>query len=301
MGQKVLVVGKGAIGVAVASRLSILGYEPVFVGRKGPVEVVTHFKGWGQSFWLNIKKLSDFDLSDISACFIAVKAFDLEGAANRFTAYLPHGTPVIALSNGATQKIVESIQVKFPSHPIRLGFCTAGVTVVNDDHYELRSSKGGVFWGPLKTGQATSTFEKELTGIKQDFFFNYIDPVHSAHRIKWLFNTVLNSICAVKEHKNNGLLLDDIEYLKVVFSEAYLLGEEIWGNWSESKEKLFNDMISLITSTKDNENSMYKDVRLKKKTETAFLAGLATRKDKFPELCNLHQSIIEKTPSRARI
>jgi ketopantoate reductase len=301
LADRVLVIGKGAIGVAVASRLKLLGYQPVFVGRKGPVDVVTHFKGWGQSFWLNIKKLSESNLTNMTACFVAVKAFDLDGATNRFAPYLQPGTPIITLSNGATQSITEKLQKNFPNNPVRLGFCTAGVTVVNSDHYELRSSKGGIFWGPLKAGAPITSFEEKLCSVKHDRFFNYLESVASPHRIKWLFNTVLNSICAVREHSRNGLLLGDVDYLKTVFDEAYFLGSDIWGGWSDSQDKLFNDMISLITSTKDNENSMYKDVRLRNKTETFYLAGLAKNSDRFPELCSLHLKILEKTPKRERV
>lgn len=300
MNKKVLVIGKGAIGVAVASRLKVLGYEPVFVGRKGPVEVHVHFKGWGQSFWLDIKKLSDEDISKVSCCFLAVKAFDLEGAGNRFIPYLASGTPVISLSNGATQGIVENLQSKFPDKQMRLGFCTAGVTMVNQNHFELRSRIGGVFWGPLKKGSTITAFEKSLANNPHDTFFNYLDPVFKSHRIKWLFNTVLNSICGVKEYSNNGLLLSDIDYLRKVFSEAYILGEEIWGPWAEEKSKLFDDMVSLIASTKENENSMYRDIKLRHKTETQFLAGLAPDREKYKELVMLHKKLVEKSPASDR-
>ena len=300
MPKKILVVGKGAIGVAVASRLKLLGYEPVFVGRKGPIDVHVHFKGWGQSFWLDVKKLSDTDLASVKGCFIAVKAFDLEGAARRFIPYLSAGTPVITLSNGATQGIAESLQSQFPNHLLRLGFCTAGVSFVNVNHYELRSRSGGVFWGPLKNSLSVTEFERELSSIKYDKFFNYVKPIFTAHRIKWLFNTVLNSICAVKEYSRNGMLLEDIEYLRLVFDQAFELGSDLWGPWSDDKLKLFDDMISLITSTKDNENSMYRDIKMKQKTETKYLAGLAPSRDKYSELLKLHYKIVEKTPRISR-
>jgi ketopantoate reductase len=298
--KKVLVVGKGAIGVAVASRLKMLGFQPVFVGRKGPIDVHVHFKGWGQSFWLDVKKLSDTDLGSVSGCFLAVKAFDLEGAANRFIPYLQSGTPVISLSNGATQDIMENVQNKFAEHAIRLGFCTSGVTMVNENHFEMRSQTGGVYWGSLKNGLSITDFEKSLSTIQNDNFFSYLDPIFSSHRIKWLFNTVLNSICAVNEHSNNGKLLEDVDYLRTVFEEAYILGEEIWGAWIEKKNKLFDDMISLITSTRFNENSMFRDIKLKQKTESKYLAGMAPDREKYSELVRLHNEILNKTPKNVR-
>lgn len=288
---KVLVIGKGAIGVAVACRLKILGYSPVFVGRKGSIDVHVHFKGWGQSFWLDVKKLTEADLSKVVGCFIAVKAFDLEGAAGRFLPYLPSEVPVISLSNGATQGIVERVQKKFPTLQMRLGFCTAGVTTVNVNHFELRSSKGGVFWGKIARSQKMTPFENDLVNVKCDSFFNMVDHVFPAHRMKWLFNTVMNSICAVKQYERNGLLLDDLEYLRGVFSEAFELGSELWGEWPESRQRLFDDLISLITATRENENSMHKDMRLNLRTEADYLSGLAKDSSKYPCLTELTDQI----------
>lgn len=298
--KRVLVVGNGAIGVAVASRLKLLGYHPVFVGRKGPVDVHVHFKGWGQSFWLDVRKLAQEDMPSIEGCFLAVKAYDLEGAACRFLPYLPSGTPVIALSNGYTKPILDRVANKFPKFFIRPGFCTAGVTTINDNHYELRSTKGGVYWGAIKNNSKKTAFEFTLSSVNGDTFFNYLDPIWGAKRMKWLFNTVMNSICAVREHPRNGALVDDVEYLRKVFDESYLLGCELWGHWPDSSNKLYGDLISLIMVTKDNENSMYRDVKLLKRTETDFLAGLAPDNQKYQELVKLHKAIVAKTPRLAR-
>lgn len=296
MSKKVLVIGNGSIGVAVASRLNLLGYSPVFMGRTGPVNVHVHFSGWGQNYWLETKKLSQSDLSKISCCFIAVKAFDLEGALKRFITYIPQRVPIITLSNGSTQGILESLQKIYPNHRLRLGFCTAGVTMIKPNHYELRSQTGGVYWGKLKEQDTITIFERKLSNESKDNFFNYLDSIFNAHRIKWLYNTVINSICAVKGYSKNEMLLIDTDYLKKVFDETFDLGEELWEPWQQGRDNLFSDMISLITATAKNENSMYRDIKLKQRTETNYLAGLAPNKEKYKRLVQLHKQIVKLTP-----
>ena len=173
--------------------------------------------------------------------------------------------------------------------------------MLNTNHFELRSSSGGVYWGPIKKGLPKTSFEKSLVDNACNQFFNFLDPVFRAHRIKWLLNTVLNSICAVKKYDHNGKLLEDCDYLRLVFSEAYALGDEIWGPWIDDENKLFNDMISLIIATKTNENSMFKDVKLRLRTETMYLAGLAPNRDKYKELVQLNNKILEISPSNNRV
>lgn len=102
---------------------------------------------------------------------------------------------------------------------------------------------------------------------------------------------MINTLCVVGRLPRNGALLKDLPTLTRTFDEAYALGESLWGPWAEDRKTLEQGVLSLIRNRSAHENSMARDVRLGRKTESLFLAGLATDPKRFPLLTALHARV----------
>ena len=296
-----LVVGNGPVGVSLVSRLKMLGFDHYFLGRRGQFSVSVRFEGWNAVHWLDVKSLAEADVSQVGIVFMAVKAYDLKGAIRRYIPYLPKGIPVVPVSNGAVEDIIKDAAQAMPAYKWRLGYCTFGVSAISPGNYALLSKVGKAWWGPfIKQGGERSDprtpIEKEIFRRDQGAFFDWLDPVLPSLRKKWLYNVVINTLTAVKSIQTNGELLNNMDELILVYEEAYRLGLELWGSWDHSHDKMFEEMISLISATAANENSMARDVRLGRRTESGFLAGLAKGKRGYPLLEKYHSAIVEKSP-----
>jgi len=299
-GQHILVAGAGAIGTALAARLQYLGCKVIFVGRKGPIKGQLRFTGWDQLFWIDTERLDDADLSKVGITFFTVKAFDLEGAVRRFVKYIPKNSVMIPLSNGYTEPSVRILAQEHPDYIWRNGFCTIGVSQTNEGSYQLRSNRGGCVFGPMTYQHGEKTQQKipeqMLFDSDRGQFFFWRDPIGPAQHMKWIFNTVLNSLCGVYRFANNGMVLEKINIARALTSEAYRLGVELWGPWGETEEKVFEDLIALVTATSANENSMARDIRLGQRNETEWLAGVVGNRVGFPILSefNSHLAALNK-------
>ncbi|NRA45187.1 MAG: ketopantoate reductase family protein [Oligoflexales bacterium] len=299
-----LVIGNGAVGTAIACRLHMLGFRTSFVGRKGPVYIKSRLEAWGKTTYLDIQPLSQTDLSQIKIVFITVKAYDLQGALDRYLSYVPRAIPVVILSNGAIEDLVYNMAKKHEHFLWRMGVCTFGVSHISTGIYALKSKEGKAIWGSVQLNRASvtspSTFEVELFNTDRNEFFQWSDGIVPVVRKKWLFNVVINSLCAANELSRNGELLADMKQLRQVFEEGFRLGYELWGNWPEGKERYFVDLVSLISSTSENENSMAKDVRAGGRTENEFLAKLAENRRGYEFLPKLSQKIESKMTQLSR-
>ena len=297
-----LVIGNGAIGTAISSRLTMLGFEISFMGRVGPVNVKSRFEGWGQTNYLQIQSLSHADLSKVKIVFVALKAYDLMGAMNRYLTYIPSGIPVITLCNGAIEDLVAELSVNYNQYMWRIGICTFGVSQLSNEIYALKSKGGQALWGGVPSQKRSHNqlqdIEIEIFEKDKNEFFMWDDGIIVNVRKKWLFNVVINSLCAAKEFPNNGELLKDMKTLSLVYEEAFRLGKELWDSWNFNYDNLYVDLVSLISATSQNENSMARDVRMGRKTENAFLAQLSEGRRGYKLLPILSKTISKKKITR---
>lgn len=299
-----LVIGNGAVGTAIACRLHLLGFRTSFVGRKGPVYIRSRLEAWGKTTYLDIEPLSQTDLTQIKIVFIAVKTYDLQGALDRYLSYVPRAIPVVILSNGAIEDLVYSIARKHEHFLWRMGVSTFTASKISSGIYTLDSKEGKAIWGSVQLHRASSTnvssFETELFNCDRKEFFEWSDGIIPVIRKKWLFNVVMNSLCAANEFSRNAELLADMKLLRQVFEESYRLGHEMWGGWPESMDRYFVDLVSLISSTAENENPMAKDVRKGLRTENEYLAKLAENRRGYEILPKLSKQIQSKTTQASR-
>ncbi|MCX6110839.1 MAG: hypothetical protein NTZ90_14690 [Proteobacteria bacterium] len=282
--DQALMIGNGAIGVALYGRLVRLGLTVGFVGRQGPMSYRARFAGAPP---VDAPRL-DLGSPRLVLAVVAVKAFDLE-AALTWTAHLQSGTIVWPVSNGAVAALVEAAAAKRPDLHWRLGYCTFGVTALGPASYQAGSQGGELGIGPLNGVDGPLPVEQDW--FDREALFRWHPRILWMHRRKWLFNTVINTLAATQRRAHNGELLGDLPMLAAVFSEALRLGQQLWGPWPLSRDELYAALLQLIEATADNENSMARDMRLARPTESSFLAGLATDERAYPLLTSLHRQI----------
>lgn len=286
-----VVSGPGALGLALAEELEGRGAEVRFVGRGGrlrPDRTNVVFDGRRGAKTMALTLASPTFVAQAELVFVAVKAFDLE-AALKLAVDLPAGAVVIPLANGATWDIVRKAADAAPQCRWRLGFSTFGISEVGPGHFALKSQVGEVSFGPLVPGDTPTPMESAL--VATPGFFGWHGNIALLVRRKWIYNVVINSLSAARRLARNGELLADLPTLAAVFTEALALATELWGPFPQEARDLYRGLIQLIERTSDNENSMARDLRLGRPTESAFLAGLARDAKRFPLLVALHAGI----------
>ena len=102
---------------------------------------------------------------------------------------------------------------------------------------------------------------------------------------------MINTLAAARRLPCNGDILADLPMLTAVFTEAWELGKTLWGSWPMKKDETYQALLRLIDATAKNENSMARDVRLGRRTESDYLAGLAKDTRCFPLLTSLHRQL----------
>jgi ketopantoate reductase len=287
------IIGTGAVAAAVGWMLQAGGLSCYHIGRSGPRAWSYQFEAAGSRS--TVESTPPPDLSGTSLALVCVKAYDLE-AALAHLALFQHRVTVIPFINGATTDLMRAAGQKFPQHLLRTGIATLGVSRVENDVFSLRSRGGLLQFGPLVSTEPQSPEEVRLAAVQSPVaggpHFQWADDIAGLQKRKWLFNTVINSLAAARQLARNGDLLSDLPTLTAVFTEAYDLASSAFGPWGETRQALYGKMLRLIQDTQDNENSMAADVRLRRRTESDFLAGLSARDPgRFPLLQDLHGKI----------
>ena len=284
----IAIVGTGSTASGLGWALNNLGIPFYFIGRSGPTLHAFSFNEDGKSHRIEAK--APKNLASTAIVFFCVKSYDLTESFQHL-ALFSQQVIAVSLANGAVNELIESGSKSFPRHLFRPGFSTVAVNRNEQSEFTLRSSKGEFQFGPLSFGNPETDIEKMLTNGGAPFVWN--SRIMLYQRRKWLFNTVINSLTAARKLPRNGDLLTDQPMLSAVFAEAHQLGEELWGAWGFDRTDLYSSMLTLIKDTEANENSMAADVRLGRKTESAFLAGLAhtQEKSKYPLLRSLHAKL----------
>jgi ketopantoate reductase len=290
-----IIIGNGPLGVGLALRLSQCGFQPIFLGRSGPTSLVANIQseGDGPTLHLTFEKPTREQVATARAVFVAVKAYHLEAALEQHVGYLPPRIPIISVGNGAVEKVLMNFSERHERWPVRLGITTLAVSRLGNESFALRSVNDRIQWGPLSPPLDPPTAAEALLLQRGKPFFHWYEDPFPLYRKKWLFNSVLNSLAATRRASSNGELLADKLNLQCVFAEAYALGTMHWGPWDEPAEIVFEELVDLIRKTEANENSMARDIRLGRETETKFLAGLAERYDGFPLLKSLHRELTD--------
>lgn len=278
------VVGQGSVAAAAGWVLQGAGEGFYSFGRRGLTLWTYQFDASGTS--KNVSALlpaSDaYVLSSVRTVLVCVKAYDLLTAFDHLSLF-PESVTVLPFVNGYVDDILECAKQRFPKHVFRQAVATVGISRTSAG-FSLRSRGGRYQFGSLAGEEAPATeCELHLCSLRQGAdvapTFAWRNDVQLLVRRKWLFNTVINSLTAVRRFARNGDLLSDLPTLAAVFAEAWDLCTGLWGEFPAARSQVYADMLRLIEDTANNENSMATDVRLGRKTENAYLAGLSA---KFP-------------------
>ena len=232
----------------------------------------------------------------------AVKAFDLKQALIEHSSRWPEALPFVTLSNGFILREIAAALPMLGQRPIRIGMTTIGSKVNHDHSITIFKQDTITAWGPWNASteipaQPTAEELKVLKHFPNGQWHNDIRPLICR---KWILNVVLNSLCAAHGLESNGRLKEFRREAEELISEAHALAQELWPGLTEipSPDDAAQTLWQVVDSTAGNENSMARDVRLGRPTESDFLAGMARDFDGFHKLKSIHQKITTSAGTR---
>ena len=231
-----------------------------------------------------------------AAILFAVKAFDLEAALREHEAKWPKEIPFVTLCNGYIWSVIAKLKPILNDRPIRIGMTTIGSTIKSDGTIEVFSAGTMTAWGNWGLSKPRPS-EGELRLLRRFPKGQWIDDIRPHIRQKWIFNTVINTLAAAHKLPDNATLKKHRDEATEIFAESMQLADKIWPDlpWDISGEDLSKKLWDVVNVTARNENSMARDMRLNRPTESAYLAGIAEQHDGFPGLKRLHSLIALKT------
>ena len=227
------------------------------------------------------------------AVLFTVKAFDLKQALLEQADNWDPEIPFIILSNGFIWPVVDDVKFKLKKRPLRIGMTTIGSTIKPNGAVEVFSANTITAWGNWGI-QDSSPTKQELELLHLFPRGQWFDDIRPMIRQKWLLNVVINTLTGVHHLQSNSLLVHHRKEAEQILAEAYKLAAILWKDlpWDISAEEMKSKLWALVQATAGNENSMAKDIRMKRRTESDYLAGIALQHEGFPLLKELHQEII---------
>lgn len=238
---------------------------------------------------------------NLQVVVFCVKAYDLEKALEEQQELWQKDTPFVALCNGDTSQILRNFQTKFLSRPVRSGMTTIGATVDSLGVLKVFSGQSVTRWGNLPGCTSNhSVTPDEVSLIQLNEGWSWENDMTPFIRKKWMMNATINTLCAALRLPKNGSLRNHRRLVDEVFDEAFELSFEIFPLSTNEKSLPGKDVAraelwSVVSATAENENSMMRDVRLRRKTESSFLAGRAMGKPKYRQLEGFHIKILHLT------
>jgi ketopantoate reductase len=292
--DSVLVIGDGAVGTALAWQIARRGLVVQVEGRGGARCDPLLFKGIDGVLHRIIPEKGGSPRA-AGMVMIAVKVYDLADVLAKWMPLIG-AVPCVIFCNGNWESIIKTYETQ-PRVNLRWGTCTLGVSADEQGVFCQTSEKGAFIWGPpdklSKSSELITPLEEKLTtdGLSSSstnlgVTMGWTPGMRWNVRKKWLFNTVINTACAFYRLPNNGALLEKLADVEAYFAEAMSLGTYLFKeDWPVSRDDAWRDLCALVQATRNNENSMARDVRLGRKTEVTFLAGLASEAPaQFPRL-----------------
>lgn len=235
---------------------------------------------------------------DLPVVFFCVKAFQLAQALTEQAALWPIDIPFVTFSNGFIAGEIEDCRTILGARPMRWGMTTMGAAFQEDGVLKVLREGSITAWGPYQapTEPLFSNIKIEATAGERALIaanpgWYWHDDIVPTIRRKWIFNTVLNTMCGALRLSSNGKLINHRGLADAVLNEAYQLAAELWPQRAadlESLEILRPQFWDLVHKTSDNENSMVRDARLSRRTETMYLAGQSTGRRGYDRLKTYH-------------
>ncbi|SMF36188.1 ketopantoate reductase family protein [Pseudobacteriovorax antillogorgiicola] len=261
-----------------------VGLQPTLIGRQG--SIAYDFKVYDGKQGTHRIVGGPASLDEFDFCFIAVKSYQVKAAleSHQFV----RSTPCRIICNGLLDPKLNPYP-EFREGLWQLGTTNIGVKGSQRGSWVIQNQGGLLAWG----GAEARDIDRLMAARLAPFGFQCRTDCDRLRREKWLFNTVMNSLCGKYRLSSNGELKNISTEVDLVYEEAFRLGQDLFGPWDRPRLDLRQDLFELIDSTSENENSMARDIRLGRKTETSDLAGLVDGQNPsdFPKLFELHEHL----------
>jgi ketopantoate reductase len=282
------ILGPGAVGHMLAFFFNQMdGVRVQMRGRQGPLPAAQFVLFQNASYQLRLST----EGPPPRLWFACLKAHALSEGLLPLMQESPAGTQIIILSNGYIEPILMPLRREYPNIILRKGLVTRGIRTGPAGSYVI-GAKGQVIWGDERT---PSPLEEKIIQELNLHGFQWNAQCCRLRREKWYYNTCLNTLCGVYRYARNGLAAEEgREELEALSHEVLGLARELWPDWQPSQRELWQNLLRLIASTADNENSMAADVRLGRPTEAAVLSGMvhqAHQPDAYPLLLAFDQKL----------
>ena len=290
--MKILIIGAGNLGLLYYSKLKLL---------EDPIEISAYVSKRKFSFYKynnlqytditnNIHQLDhlnlapslnfwetckDNELPDI--CIISTKAYTLPNIVQEYSKLLSKLSTIYLLQNGIGNE--EFILKKYPTMKIIRILSSNGAMMIEDGHVK-HTGKGFTTLCPynLKSNTDLQIIEN-LNRFKLLLEKARLDPSISESPLeaiwnKGFINIGINAFGALTELRN-GQLEKVPELRKIIIKtvEEALTIAQMKNIPVSSNEKYISAVFDVIEKTANNKNSMWQDIKNKKKTEIDFING----------------------------
>ncbi|HDQ71590.1 MAG TPA: ketopantoate reductase family protein [Chloroflexi bacterium] len=202
--MRCLIVGVGAIGSLVGSKLAEAGHEVTLVGRPGYVNAVrTHGVGWEEEgerdYVTGVKAVTHVAHSGLLAqepfdlIVFTMKAYDTPEAASQVAPLIERGIPLLLLQNGVGGE--ESVRDVLDRVDLYSAVITLPVEVVEPGVIRLTKSRGGLGVAPTEAGQSVRNLVRAFR--KAGFDVAACDDYRAMKWSKLLLNMLGNASPAI--------------------------------------------------------------------------------------------------------
>ncbi len=276
---KCAIIGRGSVAAAVAAHLTNLKAQIVSFGRSG-VGVWEGSLVWGEqrTSW-QMPSIADDDLKP-SLIFVCVKSYELQAACSQHLGGFRPQSVVVTVCNGAVERIYGTLREVYPNYHWRHGIAEFGVRKLDPQTFAM-AGRGTLRYGPFAMQGAVypEPIEAHLlaqhSSTQHPIDLQWHTPIDAIFYRKWLINSVVNTLCAVYDFKNNGELLTQRELVRPLFDEVAALGHLRWQDFpADHKGEFYQFLWDVVEQTKNNRNSMVADLLSGKRLEIDHLLGL---------------------------
>lgn len=262
--KEIIILGAGAVGSVLGAILSS-NYKVTLAGNKSHIAAINqkglYLKGlFNRKFSIKavtkIKKIGPKTL-----VIITTKAYDLIPALKSIKPLLRKDTLIAYLQNGLG---LEDEAKKIIKKNIFRGVALIGATFLKPGEVIYNSPCRII----LETNPKLRQFLKD-----SKLEIKYVKNIMSSVWQKAMVNCVLNSLTALYQVSNGGLLKHK-NMVKAVSKECIQIAKKSGVHIRQDTEK---NIFAVIRRTKDNKSSMYQDILKGKKTEIDYLNGAIVR------------------------
>ncbi len=271
--MNIVILGPGAIGSLWAYHLNKAGHQVSLWGRSKEISIpLTVDKK--PALLLENRNFEQLKQADL--ILITVKAWQVENALLPLIQYLNTDTILVFMHNG--MGAVDSLSDKLTDFPV-LQATTSHGALLHSTCYVSHTGHGNTVIGGINAKGKQCSF---LTDVFQHALplVEWEENISQALWNKLAVNCAINPLTAINQCKNGDLALPQYRtILTHIIDEIHhvMLCEQL----DVAKEKLTENIYSVIRATAENLSSMNQDVHFNRPTEIEFITGYLIKRAHF--------------------